>query len=208
MEEILIRVKHALSIILYFTGFNFLINRFIKKMHGDMASLNILCYHSISEQQSSMFEHQMNYLLEHNYHFISGKQLIELLTTPDKFDNHFKYICLTFDDCYEDNYTIVRQILLRKKIPAIFFAVSSKLGQVADWDNNCDKQRIMTVEQLKEMAKSFDIGAHTQNHIKLGEAEPEIVLSEIKILKNSYQIFLIKKLPYLLILMEVTIQKL
>jgi peptidoglycan/xylan/chitin deacetylase (PgdA/CDA1 family) len=42
----------------------------------------------------------------------------------------------------------------------------------------------MTVEQLKDMSRSFDIGAHTGNHIKLAEASYDVFADEIKNSKN------------------------
>jgi len=176
----LLGVKQIVSKLLYSTGAIFLINKFIKKMHGDLAALTVLCYHSVDKGQAIHFEQQIDYLTSKNYIFLAGKELIELINNPQKYDRNLLYICLTFDDCYEDNFTVVRDILLRKEIPAIFFAVSAMLGKKAIWDNKMTQKDIMTECQLAEMANNFDIGAHTQHHRKLDELTGEDILMEIQ----------------------------
>ena len=174
-------IKNFLSIVLYHTGINFLVNTFIMHCYGNFPVVTILCYHSITtKQQIRSFEKQLDYLRGSSYSFISGHELIALINSPKSFCNSKRYICLTFDDCCEDNYFIVRPILAKRKIPAIFFAVSSKLGGWADWDRNKDSCRLMTPDQLREMALLFDIGSHTRTHVKLATKKFEIALKEIR----------------------------
>lgn len=197
MKKILLGLKYVLSIGLYFFGVSSLINKLIKLRYGNLPALTVLCYHSIDKLQAAQFELQLDYLLEHSFQFVSKEQLMELIKFPTKFNKRTRYICLTFDDCYEDNYTVVRPILLRKKIPAIFFAVSSKLGKMANWENRSYAQRLMSRGQLKEIALTFDIGAHTQNHVRLSELKPDAILKEIinskkelaEILKQEISLF-------------------
>lgn len=126
-----------------------------------------------------MFENQVDYIFENNFQFISGKQLLELISCPTNYKSSTRYICFTFDDCYENNYSIVRPILLQKKIPAKFFAATSKLGSFSDWDDCHSRQSIMTRKQIKEMSLSFDIGSHTQHHVRLANSKPNTILNEI-----------------------------
>ena len=180
-ESILLRLKYVISIGLCYSGLNSIIRKFLKHLYGNLPVVTVLCYHSITDEQLPNFESQLNYLLKKDFKFISGKELLEIMSQPNKFSNHCRYVCLTFDDCYENNYSVVRPILLKRRIPAIFFAVSAKLGQIADWnDGECNGGQLMTKKQLKEMALTFDIGAHSQNHVKLGNVKSEIVLNEIE----------------------------
>jgi peptidoglycan/xylan/chitin deacetylase (PgdA/CDA1 family) len=185
MNKMMVTLKYALSLALHFFGITFLINRLIKLSHRNQPTLTVLCYHSVDDSRLHTFERQLDYLIEHDFQFVSKRQLLELITCPTNFNNHTKYVCLTFDDCYENNYTIVRPLLLRKKIPAIFFAVSAKLGQIADWEDHHPNQRLMTKDQLKQMALTFAVGAHTQNHVPLGGSKPEAIFSEIINSKNE-----------------------
>jgi len=193
--KVLLGLKYIISIVLYISGITFLINRIIKKFHGNLSPLTILCYHSVKEQQLSFFERQLNYLIK-KFQFIDSIQLLELIANPKNFNNAVRYICLTFDDCYEDNYFVVRKMLLEKKITAIFFAPSQKLGQASDWDDGSHNQRIMSAGQLKELAKSFTIGAHTQNHIRLGEVDPNVAVSEIMGSKDDLSRLLDQKILF------------
>ena len=187
MQKVLLKIKYLLSLLFYSCGICTVINYFIKLFYGNQPPLIVLCYHSVDEDMMCQFEKQIDYLIRQNYKIISGIELLKLLYYPVEPDNNSKYICLTFDDCYEDNYFIVRNILVKKKIPAIFFAPSYKLGQYVDWNSCYAHKRLMTVEQLKDMSRSFDIGSHTRNHIKLAEASSDVYVDEIKNSKNDLE---------------------
>jgi peptidoglycan/xylan/chitin deacetylase (PgdA/CDA1 family) len=196
MEQLLIWTKDLISLLFYYTKLNSLINSLIKRWHGNLPVITILCYHSIPGPQKMLFERQIDYLSNHNYSFLSGQDLLTLINDPILSERRGKYVCLTFDDCYEDNYVFVRPILLAKQIPAVFFAVSSKLGKTVDWTDNPAGTSLMTPEQLKEMALSFDIGSHTLTHAKLAELEPEEVLREVKESKAELRALLQKPIIF------------
>lgn len=180
LEKTAVKMKHLMSLLFYVCGISALVNAALKRRYGRKGLLQVLCYHGVEEQQVHAFQRQLDYLLRRGYHFIAGTQLLELIASPESFDTDGDYICITFDDCYENNHSVVRPILIEKKIPAIFFAPSSKLGWVSDWGDGTIRHAVMTAEQLKEMAVAFDIGAHTQHHVKLDTLTPDACLQEIR----------------------------
>jgi peptidoglycan/xylan/chitin deacetylase (PgdA/CDA1 family) len=196
VEKILLWIKNLLSGFLYHSHLCTLINCCIKRYYGGLPIVNVLCYHSVQEHQGPSFKRQLDYLLENNYRFLSGSDLDAMIASPSSFQSREKYICLTFDDCYEDNYYLVRPILAKKKIPAIFFAVSSKLGKLVDWTDNAAKTSLMTPEQLKEMALFFDIGSHTRSHVRLARLDSGEALIEVK--ESKDELMAILKRPVVL----------
>ncbi len=87
---------------------------------------SILCFHrivneevsklnAILEVSSKNFENQIKYLLSKNYHFISLNQIHEILINNITPKN--KFITITFDDGYADNYSIAYPILKKYNIP-------------------------------------------------------------------------------------------
>jgi len=197
LENDLLRLKHLVSAGLVHFGVNGLVKSYLKRHHGNLPVVTALCYHAVPKEHVRSFELQLDYLAENNFFPLSGESLIDLMILPQKYKEHGKYVCLTFDDCYESNYTILRPILLKRRLPAIFFAVSSRLGEFPDWDDGCgNKERLMTGEQLQEMALDFEIGGHTKHHVKLGEARPGLILDEVERSKDELRNLLGKEVSF------------
>ncbi|RPI30378.1 MAG: hypothetical protein EHM70_14030, partial [Chloroflexota bacterium] len=93
-----------------------------------------LCYHAVSAEAqphldhliphktASMFEQDLLFLKEH-FQLISYEELLahragNLRLRPNS-------ILLTFDDGYSECYSVVRPLLLKYEIPAIFFLITS-----------------------------------------------------------------------------------
>lgn len=176
----LVRLKHYLCSLFYLLFISHVINRCIKLWYGNRASLVVLCYHSIKEEEAGLFERQLDYLVdERGFKVISGTHVAALIRAPEDFDRNTRYVCLTFDDCYLDNYSVVREILRRRNLGAIFFAATQKLGTTIDSCLENSKEQIMSSLQLQQMAQDFDIGAHTQHHIRLAEVDRHVAEREI-----------------------------
>jgi peptidoglycan/xylan/chitin deacetylase (PgdA/CDA1 family) len=185
LEKTGIGIKTALSLFWYATGITALIHGALKRYFHTRRPVLVLCYHGITEQQAKGFQYQLEFLFDQGYQFVSGREMMGLLSNPGRSGEDLPAVCLTFDDCYENNYSVVRPILERKLIPAIFFAPSAKLGNRPDWTTQKKDQRIMTESQLKEMAESFEIGAHTQNHVCLDKASAHDCRQEIQRSKDD-----------------------
>ncbi|MCX6735194.1 MAG: polysaccharide deacetylase family protein [Candidatus Peregrinibacteria bacterium] len=122
----------------------------------------ILMYHHISDTlpmgpyviRTAVFDNQMNWLKNNNYHVIPYSQFYEALTTKTTLPE--KPVVLTFDDNDKDQYENALPILKKYDYKAIFFiptAYVNKRGGVMTWD--------MLKELLNE---GMEIGAHSSTH--------------------------------------------
>jgi len=92
-------------------------------------------------------------------------------------------LCITFDDGYLDNRTLAAPILEKHGLPACFFVSSGLVGstRVPFWDADMGiDSKWMSwsdVHALVEMG--FEVGAHTVNHVDLGEVHGDKARQEI-----------------------------
>lgn len=140
----------------------------------------VLMYHSVGDNgvfftvKPAEFKKQMDYLHDHKFNVVPLHTLQQYLSQgviPDKT------VALTFDDGYEDNFSIVLPILKKFGFPVTIFLATElphQEGQLALLNNG----------QIKAMAETglVDFQPHTAHHLKLtkipiSEAEQEIVAS-------------------------------
>ena len=149
----------------------------------------VLMYHSISDdfllndpyQMTTplpLFEVQMAFLYENNYHVISSDQMVNILIQKKKFPD--KTVVLTFDDGFKDNLKVL-PVLEKYRFPATIFVTLSYIDQGPSY---------LSSKEIKLLSDSklLTIGSHTLSHrilMKLSNAdlEKEIVLSK-KTLEN------------------------
>lgn len=93
-------------------------------------------------------------------------------------------LVITFDDGYRDNYTAAMPVLLQYRLPATFFIATDFIGtdRIPWWDAELGiVSEWMTWDEVRALHHAgFEIGAHTCNHVDLGEvhgieAENEIL---------------------------------
>ncbi len=140
----------------------------------------VLGYHSVSEEpftdaeslfvRPSELEEQIKALQDAGWEFIfaheaDGKSLK-------------KRVCLTFDDGYMDNLTVLLPILEKYSAKATIFVVPKLL------DFN---ERYLTTAQLQELAASplIEIGSHSMSHTDFGKLSPEDVRKELEDSKEA-----------------------
>ena len=80
-----------------------------------VVSGKISVFNGILEISESHFEKTIQYLIEKKYRFISLGQLYDILISGKKID--YKFIVVTFDDGYADNYHLAYPILKKYHIP-------------------------------------------------------------------------------------------
>jgi peptidoglycan/xylan/chitin deacetylase (PgdA/CDA1 family) len=84
--------------------------------------------------------------------------------------------CLTFDDGPSDNLTELAPLLEELEVPATVFVPSAWLGRAypyAPWTS------VLTAEELRELAsRGIEIGAHTVEHVDLGQADYDTALHQ------------------------------
>lgn len=92
-------------------------------------------------------------------------------------------LTITFDDGYRDNYRLARPILEFHDHPACFFLATGYVGstRVPSWDEiRGERPAWMSWEEVSDLIdRGFEIGAHTRNHVDLGQADCETAYREI-----------------------------
>lgn len=120
------------------------------------------------------FEQHMKYLKEKGFETITFKEISKV----NRLDRKKKYVILTFDDGYEDNYTLLFPILRKYNFKAVIFLVSSLDYNAWDSDKSSEpKLSLLKTEQILEMQEyGIEFGSHTKTHPSL----PDISLEEAK----------------------------
>lgn len=132
-----------------------------------------------------MFKKHLQYLKDKNYTVITFKDL-DKIGWRNRFEKGRKYIILTFDDGYKDNYDLAFPILKEFNFKATIFLMGSLTYN--EWDVKAGGEKefpLMSVEMIKEMQDyGIEFGAHTFNHPKLNTLSNEEI---------EYQIVDVKK---------------
>lgn len=139
--------------------------------------VSVLMYHMIGNDKNNAaimsaenLKWQMKYLKDNGYHPITMQELHDYVTKGAPLPE--KPVCITFDDGYEDNYTIVYPLMKKYGFPWTFFVITGQVGQA----------NRVTWDQLKEMADSqaVTISNHTVTHPKLHNLPREEAKAEIE----------------------------
>ena len=151
----------------------------------------ILAYHSVSDNRHdglamrvSQFEQQMRWLSRRGYRSLT---LAQYRSQPIRKGE--RIVIITFDDGYEDNFTLAFPILRKYGFVATIFLVSDFIDtdQIYDWDllqitpnGSRAPYRLLNWKQIREMAKSeFEFGSHTCTHPELTRISLEAGWQEI-----------------------------
>ncbi len=155
----------------------------------------ILMYHRLINNENGIgkntiylnveeFEKQLKYLKDNNYITITFKDLY-ILSKEDRKKR--KYIILTFDDGYKDNYDLLFPLLKKYNMKAVIYMVSDE--KYNKWDVEASGEKkfdLMSKDEMLEMHKSglVEFGGHTLHHPKLNtltEKEQKYEIEENKI---------------------------
>ena len=132
-----------------------------------------------------IFRKHLQYLKDKNYTVITFKDL-DKIGWRNRFEKGKKYIILTFDDGYKDNYDLAFPILKEFDFKATIFLMGRSTYN--EWDVKAGGEiefPLMSVEMIKEMQDyGIEFGAHTFNHPKLNTLSNEEI---------EYQIVDVKK---------------
>ena len=160
----------------------------------------ILMYHAICTSEGKehwpqslilkpkLFEEQMKYLHDAGYKVVSVKELAEKLESGASVD---KYVGLTFDDGYIDNYTTALPIMKKYDATGTFFIVFADIGK---------KDKMGDKEILDLVADGMELGSHTINHAPLTKIEPKYLVWEISVskyfMKKRFDSYIVRTLSY------------
>lgn len=143
---------------------------------------------------AEMFEEHMHFFKSNGFQTVSLAEALQIKRENRKG----KYVIITFDDGYEDNYLYAFPILKEYGYSAIIFLVANL--QTNSWDGKEPQVRMLSTSQIKEMHKyGIEFGSHTLSHcdltkVNLHEAEEE--LSESKKMLEDKLGFEIKSIAY------------
>jgi len=157
-------------------------------------SLPVLLYHRIIDKDSKVgrhkiyvkkenFEKQLQFLRNNNYQTITFYDLQENPTMDLK-----KKVILTFDDGYEDNFTILFPLLKKYDFKAVIYLVTKQ--EFNDWGvaEGEPRLKMMSKEQLLVLNNyGIEFGGHTQNHIDLDKADDATRIKEITDCKKDIE---------------------
>ncbi|MGL5278413.1 MAG: polysaccharide deacetylase family protein [Cetobacterium sp.] len=162
----------------------------VKKKKYEMP---VIMYHRVIKDESEkgvhgtyvtteQFEEQMKYLKKKGYETVTFEDLLNN-RYKQRFDKDKKWVMLTFDDGYKDNYENAFPILKKYQFKGIIYILDGIEYNKWDVDNleNPEKRfTLMNQDELLEMQNyGIEFGGHTSTHPRLGELSIEQVKSEI-----------------------------
>ena len=160
---------------------------------GSPPPVVVLLYHRVSDEFRDpvtvgveQFERQMAYLARH-HRVIHLRELIgqgladgEPATQPSRYQPAASctrpLVAITFDDGYQDNFAAAAPVLRRLRLPACYFVcpglMHSSAGLPHDHESLGRAVPLMTSDQVRQLHRwGFDIGAHTDHHVRLSAVD-------------------------------------
>ena len=154
------------SFIFLIIGLSLMIPAFAKeKQIWYRDQVAVLMYHHIHDKDKStatittaLFQSQLEYLLNHGYHFINLDQFKSFLSGAPIPDNA---VLVTFDDGYESFHQNAFPILQKLKIPAVNFVITGTLAHPdANYLHNLSRAEI---EDISSKTNEIQFQCHTDN---------------------------------------------
>jgi glycosyltransferase involved in cell wall biosynthesis len=154
--------------------------------------VRVLCYHAIADlnRYDSLskygvppddFAWQLESMQRRGFTFISADEFLRYLETGTGLPR--KPTLVTFDDCYEDLFEAAFPILDKLNIPALAFAVGSKMGGTMDWVEGPAKTelRLLGAPELCLLNRSgVVIGNHSASHRYFPALSSEEICQELE----------------------------
>ncbi|MBW4052280.1 MAG: polysaccharide deacetylase family protein [Proteobacteria bacterium] len=98
-------------------------------------------------------------------------------------------LSISFDDGYVDNFEVAAPILRKLGLPATFFVATAFIGTdyAPPWDQKLSRRPgWMSWDQVRSLREQgFEIGAHTDNHVDLGQADADVIRAELAICREK-----------------------
>ncbi len=144
----------------------------------DPARAVVLCYHSVPKEQRRAFAAQMDQLLRYANPISAD--------TPGGLTPGAHYVCVTFDDGYQNVVENAVPELRQRGIPSTIFVASGALGRTPNWRDHSGgtdaamHQPILTTDQLRSLLSPLvQIGSHTLSHPMLAQLSEREARAEL-----------------------------
>lgn len=128
------------------------------------------------------FEQHMKYLKDKGYKTVTFEDL-KNGNYRHRFDKGNKWIVLTFDDGYKDNYTNAFPILKKYGFKSVIYLLGTLKYNKWDVDNPNNPEKefpLMDDNEILEMQEyGIEFGGHSMTHSKMSQIEKEIAHQEI-----------------------------
>lgn len=170
----------------------------VKKRKYEMP---VIMYHRVIKDESEkgvhgtyvtveQFEEQMKYLKKKGYETVTFKDMLNN-GYKKRFDKDKKWIMLTFDDGYKDNYENAFPILKKYNFKGIIYILDGIEYNKWDVDNPGNPEKrftLMTQDEILEMQNyGIEFGGHTSSHPRLAELNIDVAKKEIFNSKNNIE---------------------
>lgn len=147
----------------------------------------VIIYHSIDETGSclsirpSVFKKQMELIKEGGYRTLTATELVRDL--EEKQDIPDNTVVITFDDGFENNYSVAFPLLSNLGLKATIFLATDYVGRRHTWDKEYGVPNLplLTWDMINEMCKyGMDFQSHTATHPHLPMLPEEKIRDEIR----------------------------
>lgn len=123
---------------------------------------------------AEMFDEHMHYLKSNGFQAVTFEEALQIKRENRKG----KFVVITFDDGYEDNYLYAFPILKEYGFSATIFLVAAL--KTNSWDEQEPQVKMMSTNQIKEMYKyGIQFGSHTLGHCNLTEVGSHVADREL-----------------------------
>lgn len=156
-----------------------------------MNTLRVLMYHQVDQTKRNFLcvsvaqlEEQLDFI-QSKYKIIRLSELLAHIehgiSLPDNA------LLITFDDGYENNYTLAYPIFKARNIPFTIFTVNQFINQTAEHDKS--KQVFLNQTQIEEMVNLVDFAHHGLKHDNLMDLNEAMRHQEISESVNQMRHF-------------------
>lgn len=103
-------------------------------------------------------------------------------------DIRHKFVAITLDDGFRDNYEVAYPIFKKNNVPFCIYITSGFVEGIV-FPHNDAMYKVLTLEQIKELASDelCTIGAHSVHHVDLVKLLKEQMIEEISLCKQKIE---------------------
>lgn len=129
-----------------------------------------------------MFEKQMKYLTDNQYHTLTLEEFNQFIKNKKKLPK--KSVLITFDNSSKSNYVYAYPILKKYKMHATSFAVTSRISNKEEKFNPKTFQ-MLSMNEMDKMKDVFEFGSHTHTLHKFKDGSAAILAEGHQVVKND-----------------------